>query len=88
MDAVIRMTIDAVVLSVDEDGRQEADDDSDQDRDGHQGPLQNLQHVREPPPDLGELLVHALPELVSVIVVLVVGDPVVRVPGLCLVRVH
>ena len=88
MDEVIWMTIDAVVLSVDEDYRQEADDDSDQDRDGDQGPLQNLQHVSEPPPDLGELLVHALPELVSVIVVLVVGDPVVRVPGLCLVRVH
>ena len=42
----------AGVPSVDEDDRQEADDDRDQDRDGDQGPLQNLQHVSEPPPDL------------------------------------
>ena len=74
------------VLSVDEDDRQKADDDRDQDRDGDQGPLQNLQHVSEPPPHLGELLVHALPELVPVIVVLVLDDP--AVPSLCPVRVH
>ena len=53
---------------------QKADDDKQQTEDDNHCTLENIVDVLGPHPGLGELLVHALPDLVSVIIVILVID--------------
>ena len=62
----------AHVVDKDDSQDQKADDDKQQTEDEDHCTLENIVDVLGPHPGLGELLVHALPDLVSVIIVILV----------------
>ena len=62
----------ADVVDKDDSQDQKADDDKQQTEDDDHCTLENIVDVLSPHPGLGELLVHALPDLVSVIIVILV----------------